>query len=476
MLEENLDKALFEFKWKQAGGDGVDPHAINGIVERYKQTILSCISARTKRPYVQYRNLSSFVEIVPNILGEGGEAIIFEGRVHWDRVPDRLLLKIRSHEIAEEQGKTIDKVAKTIFKQAREEIESLKGPAKKKEKDRLLGKIADRFEQDRCAIRMPLPHRETTKRESRAQIYIGKNTEGLLCFLDHGKTKDNKDIYVTEYVEGIVEDVKETFSIAEKTQIMIKATKGLKALHDNKILHRDIKPANIFVNEKGNVYIGDHGFIKLYNTYDNGVDPMQSFRTIEELQKGRIPIFGTPAYISPEGAQGINLLSEQSDIYMLAGTFYEWLTGLEPNQPKKAGTLYGEGTAMLLNVQQYEKKEKIIMPSKLVQEKGIEELELVIAYGLQAYPQHRPNATELLEDLQRIKEGKRPSHAAREAKDHARCKEIDALVHNQEYLRQKGETAQAEFVQQDIERIANSQPNQEQMAVYLEAFKQTIYH
>lgn len=38
---------------------------------------------------------------------------------------------------------------------------------------------------------------------------------------------------------------------------MIHILKGLKSLHDKKILHRDLKSANIFISEDGKYKLGD---------------------------------------------------------------------------------------------------------------------------------------------------------------------------------------------------------------------------
>ena len=40
-------------------------------------------------------------------------------------------------------------------------------------------------------------------------------------------------------------------------QILIQVVKGLKALHDMRILHRDMKSANIFLYKDGTAKLGD---------------------------------------------------------------------------------------------------------------------------------------------------------------------------------------------------------------------------
>ena len=44
---------------------------------------------------------------------------------------------------------------------------------------------------------------------------------------------------------------------------MIQITRGLKALHDLKILHRDIKSANVFMFSSGAVKLGDMNVAKM---------------------------------------------------------------------------------------------------------------------------------------------------------------------------------------------------------------------
>ena len=39
---------------------------------------------------------------------------------------------------------------------------------------------------------------------------------------------------------------------------------GLKYCHSNKVVHRDLKPENIFVNNNGQIKIGDFGDARMF--------------------------------------------------------------------------------------------------------------------------------------------------------------------------------------------------------------------
>lgn len=92
--------------------------------------------------------------------------------------------------------------------------------------------------------------------------------------------------------------------------------KALQAAHAQGVVHRDLKPANIMLNEHGEPIITDFGLA----TYLD--------KTTDENEETIIA--GTPAYMSPEQADGC-LATEVSDIYSLGVIFYEMLTGQRPN-------------------------------------------------------------------------------------------------------------------------------------------------
>lgn len=89
---------------------------------------------------------------------------------------------------------------------------------------------------------------------------------------------------------------------------------GLAAAHLAGVVHRDVKPGNVLIAPDGRVKITDFGVSR-------AVDDVQLTRT------GLIA--GTPAFLSPEVAQGREPLAA-SDIFALGATLYAAVEGVPP--------------------------------------------------------------------------------------------------------------------------------------------------
>ena len=92
---------------------------------------------------------------------------------------------------------------------------------------------------------------------------------------------------------------------------------ALDAAHKRGIVHRDVKPSNLLLDESGHVYLGDFGIAAA------AVD-------LEGSAAG-----GSAAYASPEQGRGATP-DASSDVYSLAVTAFEMLTGSKPFRAETA--------------------------------------------------------------------------------------------------------------------------------------------
>jgi NIMA (never in mitosis gene a)-related kinase len=106
-------------------------------------------------------------------------------------------------------------------------------------------------------------------------------------------------------------------------RIFIQMTKGLKALHDLKILHRDLKSANIFLFSDGSAKIGDLNVSKV------------AYKGLGYTQTG------TPYYASPEVWRD-EPYDMKSDIWSLGCVTYEMLALHPPFRAENMEKLYNK--------------------------------------------------------------------------------------------------------------------------------------
>ncbi|MBX3470757.1 MAG: serine/threonine protein kinase [Planctomycetes bacterium] len=96
-------------------------------------------------------------------------------------------------------------------------------------------------------------------------------------------------------------------------EVIRDAARGLGALERVGLLHRDIKPANIFVTEDGVAKLADLGLART--------------RTGDDRMTHAGTIMGTPAFMSPEQAEGADDLDIRSDVYALGASLFALVTG-----------------------------------------------------------------------------------------------------------------------------------------------------
>ncbi len=105
---------------------------------------------------------------------------------------------------------------------------------------------------------------------------------------------------------------------------------GLHAIYEAGLIHRDIKPDNILLTSDGSAKLADFGLARPVENRD------QLTMTGASM--------GTPAFMSPEQAQGAKNLDIRSDIFSLGATLYCLVTG---NAPYKGDTVWSIVAKML---------------------------------------------------------------------------------------------------------------------------------
>ena len=157
--------------------------------------------------------------------------------------------------------------------------------------------------------------------ETSARFYREASAAGqlvhrnIITIFDMGED-DGRPFIVMELLDG---DTLGTYlkstpcSLEHKIDLMLQICEGLRAAHARGIYHRDVKPGNLVVRQDGCLKILDFGIARLAS----------SSMTASGL------IIGTPDYMSPEQAKGLDI-DQRSDIFSAGAVFYFMLTGRKP--------------------------------------------------------------------------------------------------------------------------------------------------
>jgi tRNA A-37 threonylcarbamoyl transferase component Bud32 len=154
------------------------------------------------------------------------------------------------------------------------------------------------------------------EREARAAAHL--KHENIVQVIDCGR--DGQVSFIAmEFVEGM--DLRRLLDLAGAPPVSISIlllrdmARGLEHAHVHGVIHRDIKPANLMLTPNGTLKIMDFGLARL------GEDAGGMTATGSVL--------GTPAYMSPEQAEG-RKLDHRTDLFSLGVVGYELLSGHRP--------------------------------------------------------------------------------------------------------------------------------------------------
>jgi len=150
--------------------------------------------------------------------------------------------------------------------------------------------------------------------------------DNIVPLLDHGSA-GTAFYFIMDYCHGgSVGDLMKTrggkLSVREASGIMLGALGGLAHAHSNRVVHRDLKPANILLDGAGSsctAKVADFGLARSFEKV--GFSGM----TVTGSYAGTFP------FMPREQVTDFKHSKPHSDVWSVAATFYNMLTGLHPH-------------------------------------------------------------------------------------------------------------------------------------------------
>ena len=143
---------------------------------------------------------------------------------------------------------------------------------------------------------------------------------------------DGRHALVLEVVEGETLDERlrraSALPVPEALGLARQIAEALDAAHEHGVVHRDLKPANIKIRPDGVLKVLDFGLAKTLPpawAAAHGEQPTEA-ATDSMDGTGAGVVMGTPAYMSPEQAQG-SRVDRRADIWSFGVILYEMISG-----------------------------------------------------------------------------------------------------------------------------------------------------
>jgi formylglycine-generating enzyme required for sulfatase activity/serine/threonine protein kinase len=144
------------------------------------------------------------------------------------------------------------------------------------------------------------------------------NHANIVQIYDYGRDKTGPFL-ILEYVDGkslLDKCFNNPLSVEEAVDLICQVCDGLGKAHDAGIIHRDLKPANVLLTKDGVPKLTDFGLARV-ETGDTG-----------QTMSGAV--LGTLDFMPPEQRRDATQADARSDLWSLAATLYQMVTGKTP--------------------------------------------------------------------------------------------------------------------------------------------------
>lgn len=196
----------------------------------------------------------------------------------------------------------------------------------------------------------------------------------------HEVGRDGDAVYIVcELVRGITLSdwlTGQNPTSREAAELCLGIADALHHAHENGVIHRDLKPSNIMIDREGEPHLMDFGLAR------------REVGEVTVTTDGQV--LGTPAYMSPEQAEGRSHTADRrTDVYSMGVILFKLLTGELPFR----------GNARM---QMYQILHEEPRKPRTLNDRVPRDLEMICLKAMSKEPNHRySTAAEMAEDLRR---------------------------------------------------------------------------